>query len=279
MDMNQENINQALGLGAEEVPQEVIEEAIEEVIEEVAEEPEEPEYSEDELKAMDQGWTRKDEFKGNPDNWKPAKQFLEWGEMRDTIKQLKDQNRQISKSVDERLENNNKIWRAQLEAKNKELEQQFNRAVEEGDIDAATAARDQQHDINNQIANIAPPQEQQNDQAVIAEFNYNNAWLFENTPRAQKANARLQLSAAKGMSLTDTIEDFNQWLATEGKEAPVNPNRNTVSSVASSAPAPRQKKERSLSMGDLSSEERKLRVLFADDKTFLKSVQDMRKGA
>jgi hypothetical protein len=70
----------------------------EENAEESEDETEEPEYSEVEQEAMAQGWTRKEDFKGNPENWKPASQYVEWGEMRNNITNLTKQVKGMKKS-------------------------------------------------------------------------------------------------------------------------------------------------------------------------------------
>ena len=56
------------------------------------------EPSEIEQKAMKMGWTPKDQFKGSPDKWRPADEFVERGEnMLPIIKaQVKRQDREIA---------------------------------------------------------------------------------------------------------------------------------------------------------------------------------------
>jgi hypothetical protein len=46
-----------------------------------------PELSIDEERAMESGWVPKDQWKGDPDSWRPAKEFNERGELFNRIKQ------------------------------------------------------------------------------------------------------------------------------------------------------------------------------------------------
>ena len=45
-----------------------------------------------EQRALDQGWVPKDEWAGEPDDWRPAREFLDRGEL---FKKIDDQNRTI----------------------------------------------------------------------------------------------------------------------------------------------------------------------------------------
>jgi len=45
-----------------------------------------------EEKAMEQGWVPQDQWEGDPEQWRPAKEFLDRGEL---FKKIEDQNRTI----------------------------------------------------------------------------------------------------------------------------------------------------------------------------------------
>ena len=49
-------------------------------------------------KALDKGWRPEDEWTGEPDQWRPAKEFLDRGELMDRIS---DQTRQLRGQKDE----------------------------------------------------------------------------------------------------------------------------------------------------------------------------------
>ena len=51
-----------------------------------------PELSPTEQKAMEAGWVPQDQWEGDPDQWRPAKEFVDRGEL---FKKIEDQNRTI----------------------------------------------------------------------------------------------------------------------------------------------------------------------------------------
>ena len=64
---------------------------------------------EHEVAAREKGWRPKDEWEGDPDDWRPAKQFLEWGEMRSTIKNQNTQIKGMKKSYTQDIANLNAV--------------------------------------------------------------------------------------------------------------------------------------------------------------------------
>jgi hypothetical protein len=55
--------------------------------------------SEVEIQAQQQGWVPKDQWKGNPEDWTPAKQFLKYGEVESELKKERREKAHLNKVV------------------------------------------------------------------------------------------------------------------------------------------------------------------------------------
>jgi hypothetical protein len=62
-------------------------------------EPEVVELSPLEQQAVQQGWVPKDEWKGDPDDWTPAKQFVKYGDLETELKRQKKETTHLNKVV------------------------------------------------------------------------------------------------------------------------------------------------------------------------------------
>ena len=58
-------------------------------------------YTAVEQRALDQGWVPQDEWQGDPDDWRPAKEFIDRGELFRKIDELKNENKRIKQGVEE----------------------------------------------------------------------------------------------------------------------------------------------------------------------------------
>jgi len=269
--MEEANISQALGI--EDGP--VSEPEQEEVAQE---ETEAPQYSEVEQAARDQGWRPKEEWSGDPDGWKSADHFVEWGDMRQTIKQLRDSTKSQQKQFDERLTNVNKFHQAQLEQQKVSLQTDFDDAVVSGDTAKARIIADQQASVNNDLQQYAQPEKPRYDDNLVAQWESQNPWIDEVGPKAAFAQATFQEQLRNGKSTAEGLQAVDSEMAAHFASQPaVNPARNAPAAVASSAAPVRQARERSLTMSDVTSQEKAMKSMFGNEKDFLKAVADSRK--
>jgi hypothetical protein len=91
--------------------------------------------------ATELGWAPKDQFRGNPDDWKPADEFIRAG--REIQRNLSRDLRGVKETVANMSRTSAALLEQQLERQRAELEARFTSAVEEGDPEAARAARTQ----------------------------------------------------------------------------------------------------------------------------------------
>lgn len=243
------------------------------------EQEEEIQFTADEQRAHGRGWRPKDEYNGDPDEWRTAKQFNEHGELIGRVRQQNDQMQHMSKNFDERITGLNIMHKGQLENQMKQLNTQFNDAVEAGETDKAADIRDQQVSVSSQIdrASTVPAAQPNNDKAVQAQWELDNAWIHSNTDKANVAKGTFTSALNMGKSISEALEMVESAVIPYS-QAPSNRNRANPSSVTSGNSSSRDKKGRSLSMADVSHTENQMRGMFKDDKSFLKAVQDSRVG-
>ena len=89
--------------------------------------------------ALAKGWKPKDNFVGDPEEFRSAKDWLERGELLDTIHSLNRKVQEQKEAVDHLAEFNKKIEVITREKLLSELESKHRAAVEVGDVDAAAA--------------------------------------------------------------------------------------------------------------------------------------------
>lgn len=131
--------------------------------------------TEDEIKfATLQGWTDKDSYKGEPERWKTAKQFVEDGNKHATI--LKERNKRLVDQVSELQSTMTQL----VEDQGKQKEKAVKKAIDELKIQKAEAINESDGEKVNQIdEEIDRLKEESKPEAPAnnAEF---NTWLAEN---------------------------------------------------------------------------------------------------
>ena len=274
--MSEEALQEELGLG-DKVEEQVVDDP-------VVDDPgnKEPEMSDIEIQARDKGWRPKDEFKGNSDEWYGAKHFVEFGDIKKMVRNQSNQISGMKKSYNEDIGNLNSLHRAQMESQKKDLDVRFNTAVEDGNIDQANAIKDEQINVAGQLNaldSMAPQENPQNYQVLLDEWNLDNQWIFdESDPRSKAAHIAFNLASSKGLSLEDKLAFVNDKVTKASAKTRVNPNRNLPSDVSGSS-GQSTRRAKKLSMNDMTSDEMKFRAIFPSDESFLKSIENDRKGA
>ena len=124
----------------------------EELLEEGKQEGEEVvvEYSEQEQKAMDDGWVPKDQWKGNPDDWRPAKEFNDRGELFTRIKSQSKELQEIKEAMSFLTKQNKDRYLAGVNDTLAQLKEARRSALEDGNIVAAEEIRDKMDEVKEQ---------------------------------------------------------------------------------------------------------------------------------
>jgi len=101
------------------------------------------EPTEIEQKAMDSGWVPEDEWEGDKSQWRPAKEFLDRGEL---FHKIDDQNRNIKelkRALDDMKRHHNSVRETEYARALQSLKDQKKTALEEGDADSVVRIDDQ----------------------------------------------------------------------------------------------------------------------------------------
>lgn len=106
-----------------------------------------------EQEARSQGWCPKEEWKGDPDQWKPAQQFVEDGKNPyfKEVHALKKQNKSLMHAQKLLYSKIDEIAKKEYEKAKAELEKARDQAVVQGELE-------QYHKYNQEIANLKAPE-------------------------------------------------------------------------------------------------------------------------
>lgn len=275
--MSEEQIAEALGAGNEELPDNV-----DQLIDDNQEEM--PDLSPAEQKAWDDGWRPQDQFEGNPENWKTAGEYNLYGEMQTQVRDAKAETRRAQQDMDNRIASLNKLHAAQQESAIADLKAQQRQAVEEADTDKFDRLQTQ---IDNTAVEPVAETTPGKDPAITA-WEAKNTWVMDpNDPKTIDANNFFNVAASKpGATAESALQEVDQKLAKlyPDQQAQSNPRREMPSMTEQSRqPRSRQRSGKELTMNDLTSAERNDwekfgKLMFTDEKQYLKSVSDARKA-
>lgn len=109
-----------------------------------------PEPSEAEKIAMEQGWVPKEQWKGNPDDWRPAKEFNDRGELFTRIKSQSKELAELRKAMEFLTEQQKKQYDAGFQQAIKELKSERDAALQEGDVLKAQQITDKIDEVKEQ---------------------------------------------------------------------------------------------------------------------------------
>ena len=92
-------------------------------------------YTAVEQRALDQGWVPQDEWQGDPDDWRPAKEFIDRGELFRKIDELKNENKRIKQGVEEFRKHHERVKEIAYKEALETLKAQKKQALQDGDVD------------------------------------------------------------------------------------------------------------------------------------------------
>ena len=191
-----------------------------------------------EEKAMEQGWVPKDEWEGDPDAWRPAKEFLDRGEL---FKKIDDQNRtikQFKQALDDLSKHHAKVRETEYTRALESLKAQKVTALEEGDA-AAVVKLDDQIDLVKDAQTQLKAQPQGTTPEVLNPQFVNwvnrNKWYETDEGMKGYADSIGRGMAASGMTPDMVLLEVEKKIKAEFPHKFRNPNRDKPGSVEGSA--------------------------------------------
>ena len=214
-----------------------------------------------EEKAMEQGWVPEDQWDGDPEQWRPAKEFLDRGEL---FKKIEDQNRTIKefkRALDDLKGHHAKTRETEYARALATLKQQKRAALEEGDAAAVIQLDDEIDLVKDEQNKLKQRDYQQTEVDVNPEFSSwvdKNKWYETNEPMKAYADALGRSLAVKGMSPSAVLQEVEKQVKLEFPNKFTNPNRNKPGAVEGSS----NKGGKSSGEVSLSDEERRVMQRF-----------------
>lgn len=153
-------------------------------------EPVAPQRNELEIRASEQGWVPEDEWAGDPNDWRPAKEFLDRGELFKKIDEQKRELRQLKQTMDEFGKHHARVRESEFQRAVESLKAQKKDALEQGDA-AAVIEIDEKIAETRETAREAkalrPAPQQVGPNPDFVQWQQRNTWY--GTDRAMKAVA------------------------------------------------------------------------------------------
>jgi len=197
-----------------------------------------PELSPTEQKAMEAGWVPQDQWEGDPDQWRPAKEFVDRGEL---FKKIEDQNRTIKefkRALDDLKGHHAKTRETEYARALQVLKSQKKTALEEGDADSVIKLDDQIDLVKEQQTLLKQRNDIVQEPTIDPEFTAwvdKNKWYDTNQPMRAYADALGRDLAFKGLTPSAVLQEVEKNVKLEFPNKFTNPNRNKPGSVEGSS--------------------------------------------
>lgn len=217
-----------------------------------------PQLTTIEQKASEQGWVPQDQWDGEPDAWRPAKEFLDRGEL---FKKIDDQNRvikQLKHTQELFARHHDKVRETEYKRALSELKAKKRDAYIEGEIDKVLEIDEEIEAVK--VARSIPAPQPQPEPAVNPVFTawvQKNSWYNDNKAmRAFADKLGNELGAAGGISPSDLLTEVESQVKKEFAHKFQNPRRQQAAAVEGEGKAGAGKSQKAESF-ELSAEEEK----------------------
>ena len=224
------------------------------------------EIAEVESRARSQGWVSKEEFEANEKNqgkkWRPAEDFVERGEMLDTMKSLRHEITKIKQNFNTLAEHHKKVSETEYKKAISDLKAQRDIAAEEGDTAAVVKISDKIDDLKeNRREQIIEDKPVQGIHPAFPKWIEDNPWYQSDPELRAVADAAAQSYSMQnpGSSFEDVLGYATKRVKERFMKQESKPKVSTVESAgAGGIPT----KSKGLTKADLNDEEREVMKMF-----------------
>jgi hypothetical protein len=197
------------------------------------------EHTEAEQRAMESGWVPKDQWEGDPDQWRPAKEFNDRGEL---FKKMDNQNRTIKElknALDDMKRHHNSVRETEYARALETLKAQKKTAFEEGNSDLFVSLDDQIDLVKEEQFKLKQavnqPQTKAEQAPEFVAWVDKNKWYETNEPMRAYADALGRSLASKGMEPNAVLKEVEKQVKEEFPTKFTNPNRAKAGAVEGSS--------------------------------------------
>jgi len=199
---------------------------------------EQPQYSDEEVKAMEQGWRPKEEYSGPEDDWVDAHTYLGRGTFLKQIKSLKHDLDEQRKTTEMVMEHTKYMEKLMYEKARKEIEAEQKAARMRGDFEAYDRATQELQDLKP----ISEQPKNPLDHPEVQRFLNSNPWFnnpqtaneFELQAIAKAADA-YYAKANPNAAIDEVVAYVEKRVQEKRKDYMTNNNRETPSPTAVSS--------------------------------------------
>ena len=197
-----------------------------------------PAHTEAEIRAMESGWVPQDQWEGDPDQWRPAKEFNDRGEL---FKKIDDQNRtvkELKRALDDMKKHHASVRETEFSRALDSLKQQKKTALQEGDADQVIQLDDKIDLVKEEQSKLKSEPQQPTEQAPNPEFvdwTNRNKWYENNQPMRAYADALGRDLAFKGLAPSAVLKEVERLVRDEFPTKFTNPNRGKPGAVEGSS--------------------------------------------
>ena len=240
--------------------------------------------SEYEREAREQGWRPKEEWQGDPEKWRPAKEFVERGELFSKIDYMGKELKETRKALKMLQEHHSKVKETEYNRAVQELKALQKQHLAEGDADKYLEATELLTDLKaeqkaREVAAEMAPQTPQVDQRFV-DWTTRNPWYTKDTRMREYADM-VGMDYAKRNPDIDPVEVLKFVTAevkVRFKDRFENPNRSKQSVESSTSGTPPSKDD-----FKLTDDERKVMNTFVrtgamSKEEFIAELKSMRGG-
>jgi hypothetical protein len=143
-----------------------------------------------EQRAMEQGWVPEDQWQGDPEQWRPAREFLDRGELFKKIDEQGRQLREVRNANADLAKHYARVQQVAYEKAIKDLKAQRREALADGDAATALILEDKIEEVQEEAKTVSVPNVPAEQPTVAPEFVswvQRNNWY--NTDKAMKVYA------------------------------------------------------------------------------------------
>lgn len=195
-----------------------------------------------EAQAREQGWRPKEEFAGDPEKWKPAREFVERGELFGKIDTIGKELKETRKALKMLQEHHSKVKEVEFKRAVDELKSLQKRHLEEGNSDGYLEATELLTDLKAEqkardvVAQVTPAQPDPRFVSWVSE----NKWYEKDTELREYADfvGTKYASSNPNLDPEDVLVYVTRQVKNQFKDKFTNPNRTKPNAVeGASAPA------------------------------------------
>lgn len=194
---------------------------------------EKPEPTEHELRAREDGWVPKEEWEGPEDKWRPAKEFLDRGELFKKIDQQNKTIKQFETVLKEFAKHHESVRKVEYDRALADLKAAKKVAVEEGDGDAVVDLDDKIDMVKEAQRTVQAPKVPDTpvSNPVFENWLDKNSWYKSNEAMRAYADKVGLKYGTQGMSPNDVLREVEQAVKKEFAHKFNNPKRDAPGAV------------------------------------------------